>query len=279
MSLVADYRSFAATIVYRLQHGALGSYEDRTFAVLICVDELDKIVDFEEIRVFVRRIKAIFEVPGVYYYISLAEDTLTKLYFGPAEGKNEIDSAFDHIVRIPPVSCDISEDIAANYLEAGGLVLRPPRLARAIGTLSFGIPRDIVRRCDEYLARDAYTSTGPKEVALDLRRSQSQMGYELGQLTATELAEISANAQLSAQNARTILTDGVNGEVRRRLVLSIWVVALVELSLDLPDVAWITISQTLCELGYDIPIAHVGDLIDRVEKIHANVTGATDILI
>ena len=78
MSLVADYRAFATSIVQRLSQGALGHLPERRFSVLICVDELDKIVDFEEIRAFVRRIKAIFEVPGVYSCF-LAEDSHVSL--------------------------------------------------------------------------------------------------------------------------------------------------------------------------------------------------------
>src|SRR6185503_16601233 len=105
------------SMVHRLRQGALGHKAERKFSVLICVDELDKVVDFEEIRAFVRRIKAIFEVPGVYYYVSLAEDTLTSLYLGPAAGKNEIDSAFDHIIRIPQLKCSVGEKIAAEYLQ------------------------------------------------------------------------------------------------------------------------------------------------------------------
>ena len=184
MSLIAEYRRFASTIVYRLRQGALGRAMDQDFAVLVCVDELDKIVDFEDIRTFVRRIKAIFEVPGVYYYISLAEDTMQELYLGPAEGKNEIDSSFDHIIRIPPVACDVGETIATSYLQSRELGVQPDRFTRTIATLSFGVPRDILRRCDEYISQKSPITPG--DFCSRIRKNQALMGYELKQLHASK---------------------------------------------------------------------------------------------
>ena len=102
MSLIAEYRAFASTIVYRPGRGALGRTSNMVFP-LVCVDELDKIVDFEDIRTFVAGLRQSSRYQVFDYYVSLAEDTLNELYLGPAEGKNEIDSSFDHIIRIPPV--------------------------------------------------------------------------------------------------------------------------------------------------------------------------------
>lgn len=271
MSLIADYRSFAAMVVYRLKQGALGHSENRKFSVLICVDELDKIVEFEDIRAFVRRIKAIFEVPGLYYYVSLAEDTLTKLYLGPAEGKNEIDSAFDHIVRIAPVSCDMAEAIAAHYLNAHGFSDGPPRLARTIATLSFGVPRDIIRRCDEFIARSDPRSIAPSQLAFDLRKRQGLMGYDLQQLTSSQTAELAREPYVSAVYAQQLLNNGLPDETTQRLVLFLWLVAQVEVAVELPEPEeWKRVSEELCALGYKLPIDQVCDLMEQITGIHHN---------
>ena len=270
MTLIAEYRSFAATIVYRLKQGALGHPQERKFSVLICIDELDKIVEFEDIRTFVRRIKAIFEVPGLYYYVSLAEDTLTALYLGPAEGKNEIDSSFDHIVRIPPVSCDIGEDIAADYLKSHGVSDASPRLARTIATLSFGIPRDIIRRCDEFIARGKPSLINPQELGLDLRKAQALMGYELQHLTRVQMANLSDTSKQCAYSSQQMRADDRLNETSRRLVLSIWLISLIEISLDLLDEErWLKASDEACRIGYKLPIDQVSDLEDQLERMHS----------
>lgn len=275
MSLIAEYRAFASTIVYRLGQGALGHTSKQKFSVLICIDELDKIVDFEDIRTFVRRIKAIFEVPGVYYYVSLAEDTLTALYLGPAEGKNEIDSSFDHIVRIPPVSCEVGETIATTYLNSHNSTQQPKRLARTIATLSFGVPRDIIRRCDEFIANKTLTQT-PEQLSSGIRKTQASMGYELKQITRRQMIDVTTDAWNSSLNSARIFGDNLEGESAQRLVLSLWVLALIETALTLPDDdQWHDVTKDLCAIGYRLPIDQLSDLECETRRIHDVIADRT----
>ncbi|HEX7332415.1 MAG TPA: hypothetical protein VF290_13010 [Pyrinomonadaceae bacterium] len=271
MSLIAEYRAFASTIVYRLRQGALGRTTEHGFSVLVCVDELDKIVDFEDIRTFVRRIKAIFEVPGVYYYVSLAEDTLNELYLGPAEGKNEIDSSFDHIIRIPPVPCDIGNTIAARYLESREFPDPPQRFTRTIATLSFGVPRDILRRCDEYIAQKN-PIVDPSHFCFQIRKRQAVMGYELKQLTRKQMNMLTVPAWDSAVEASQIIDEVPQNEATRRLVLLLWIVSLTEASLLIPEEeGWNKITQELCATGYRLPIDQLADLEYEIRGLHDSV--------
>src|SRR5262245_19379886 len=224
MSLIATYRSFASAIVYRLKQGAIGHQSERKFSVLICVDELDKIVDFEEIRTFVRRIKAIFEVPGIYYYVSLAEDTLTSLYLGPSVGKNEIDSSFDHIIRIQPLSCDVSEVIARRYLNSHGFTELPNRLPRTLAAISFGIPRDIIRRCDEFIARTDSKSVQPEILVANVRKTQATLGYELKQLSSLQVVELTRDPIATIQSVARMLTGDELSVDSQKLLLSLGVI-------------------------------------------------------
>ncbi len=273
MSLVADYRAFATTIVYRLRQGALGHKAERKFSVLICVDELDKVVDFEEIRAFVRRIKAIFEVPGVYYYVSLAEDTLTSLYLGPATGKNEIDSAFDHIIRIPQITCDVGESIASQYLTSHGFINQPPKLTRMIATVSFGVPRDIIRRCDELIALEKRDSIRATDVPHIVRQMHMRMAYELHQLSKSQMDQLSSlRSGASAAVARTISTNGVESDAQRRLILLLWLISLIEMAIELPDTEkWLQVTEELSSLGYRISIDPIGDLAIELEQLNAQM--------
>ena len=85
----------------------------------------------------------------------MSEDALNALYLGIPEGKNEIDSSFDHIIKIPPVDCKLGEKICEAYIKRHyvGSDNVDSKLYRCIAAVSFGVPRDIIRRSDELLAR------------------------------------------------------------------------------------------------------------------------------
>jgi hypothetical protein len=277
MSLVADYRSFAATIVYRLSQGALGHKPERKFSVLICVDELDKVVDFEEIRAFVRRIKAVFEVPGVYYYVSLAEDTLTALYLGPATGKNEIDSAFDHIIRIPQLPCSIGDIIASKYLESHGVIKSDAKLTRVISTISFGVARDIIRRCDEFIAMENRNEVVPVDLADALRRTHLRMGYELHQLSKSQFTDLGCHRGVAAAKAaQALVKNGIASEADQRLLLLIWLMTLIEAATEsFENEAWLQITEALCSLGYRLSVDSVVDVEAELEELHSRIIAPT----
>jgi len=153
MRLVSAYRIYASELVKRLRAGALGDNgrrdePDDNARVVICMDELDKIVGLEATRECLRKIKALFEIPGVYYFLSMAEDTLAQLQLGASEGKNEVDSALDHIVAVPPLDWESSLKVVSDYL-AKEPKLIDAEFQRVIALVAFGVPRDLLRRADE----------------------------------------------------------------------------------------------------------------------------------
>lgn len=277
MSLIVDYRTFASTVVYRLNRGALNYVDKSKFTILICIDELDKIVDFEEIRAFIRRIKAIFEIPGLYYYVSIAEDTLRSLYLGALAGKNEVDSAFDHIVRVPALSCDDGEMIAQSYLqkniEAPQL---PPRIARLIATIAFGIPRDIVRRCDEFIRDTIEESEQPKsntqspyKLVEDIRLKHLYLAYELQQLNSEQIAILKNKPAECVVAAREMVTSCEYQDATARLLLLIWLLALTELEVEtIEDQKWKEFSSAINDYGYKLSDAPLLDLVVEMQDLH-----------
>lgn len=269
LSLVANYRSFASTLVHRLWQGALDHRPSQRFSVLICIDELDKIVDLEEIRSLLRKIKAIFEIPGLYYYISMAEDTLAALYLGPSSGKTEIDSAFDHIVEVPPLPCSIGETIAAEYLTTHGLHNQRPRLAQTIAVVSYGIPRDIFRTSDEIMARQNPELLEPWEIVAQLRIMQAEVGYDLRKLSRSQKELLTGESYASALVARTMYQSDLPDE-SKRLILSLWVLSLIE-SASHDEALWREYSEKLSGLGYQIPIEPIGEVTDEIEAIHGKM--------
>ena len=122
-------------------------------------------------------------------------------------------------------------------------------LARAIGTLSYGVPRDIIRRCDEYIARtEAAAGSPPGQLAAELRRLQAGLGYELHQLSKTQVEGLSGEPLNTALAAQRLLGNGFAGnpEPHYRLILSLWLLALIELAATLPDnELWRSTSESL----------------------------------
>ncbi|MBD2337317.1 hypothetical protein H6G64_09965 [Calothrix sp. FACHB-156] len=267
MSLVAEYREFCERTVYRIHQGALGERPEEDFEIIVCIDELDKIVDEAELRNFIRRIKVIFEIPGVYYYLSLSEDALKAFYLGTAEGKNEVDSAFDHIIYVPPLDCDLGEKIAKTYLEKHSKESRRLGVERAIAAASYGVPRDILRRCDELVARGNIKDISPSEVCDSLRKRLAELAYGDDILTKQETLKFTDNdVYIVFEEVEFFLKRDFNLKAFR-VVLAIWLLALLALATESIGEQWQQTSEDLRQIGYRIADENPQNLIEELKKI------------
>lgn len=272
LSLIAEYRGFIDRTVFRIRHGALGMREKDDFEIIVCIDELDKIIVPSELLAFVRRMKVIFEIPGAYYFLSISEDALNALYLGAAEGKNEIDSTFDHIVRIPPVDCDLGEKIACTYLDKHSTGTRNQRIDRTIASISFGIPRDIIRRCDELLANGNANEATPSLVSDDLRMLQVKLAYSEDLVTKKELVSFCKDAHDSIKSINNLVSK--NEWLTQNsipVVLSIWVLILISLASKLNDDKWHVLSESLRDIGYRILDERSDILIDELNVLQQEI--------
>jgi hypothetical protein len=256
--LVERYRRYAETVVRRLKHGALGSPKDLS-PIVVCIDELDKIVDFEELRQFIRRVKSIFEIPGVSYYLSISEDALTALNLGASLGKNEVDSSFDHIVMVPPLELDDAALLASEYATFLGVDALPSRVARMVAAMSFGIPRDIVRRCDELA--DVLGSTTPEQVAQHWLNVMLDLGEASGFLSSSAVAELrlrsSSRIDFLVQELDRVAPE--DSGCMRHLLLIGTLVLLSDAALATNE-AWNKATLDLSAFGYGLPTRRIADL-------------------
>jgi hypothetical protein len=261
MTLVSEYRRFLEKTVYRIRNGALGTPEQNNFEVVICIDELDKITDMTKLKSFVTRIKSIFEIPGTYYYLSLSEDALTSFNLGSAFGKTEIDSAFDHVIYIPAMPCKEGEQIAKNYLQKHAFNFGEAenrRIPRCIAVVSFGVSRDIVRICDFCLSE--------KEQFKGLNIADYQRDkltrYSHNQNIISEKLFGEINSGKKPGDVAKVLVKYFENEpdlnsetniARNKLLLSIWLLALVSIAVDsLDDTDWDQYSESLRDIGFRI---------------------------
>ncbi len=91
---------------------------------------MDKIEEPEPVRRLLRDIKGIFEIPGVFFIVSVSEEVVTATRLGPLQGRglNEFSSFYDTI-EVPPLSPQEihvlmrSKGIALNDQHAGILCM------------------------------------------------------------------------------------------------------------------------------------------------------------
>ena len=109
-------------------------------AVIIAVDELDKLKGAEEAEQFINSVKSIFAIPNCFYLISVSEDALSAFERRGLSLRDAFDSAFDDIRYIG----------YKQLPEARQMLLRrvlnlPDPFLCLCHILSGGLPRDLIR--------------------------------------------------------------------------------------------------------------------------------------
>lgn len=135
-SLVFDFRRLAELIVATTK-GRL----------VVAIDELDKIDDPDAARKLLRDIKGIFEIPGVFFLVSVSEEAAGALQLGPLQGagRNEFNSSFYTVIELPALSPAEISGIAANRR----LTLEPSG-EQLLCLLSAGNWRELIRTADRW---------------------------------------------------------------------------------------------------------------------------------
>jgi KAP family P-loop domain len=149
VSFTYRFREFVMEISDRIRAGALGkNLADSEIVMVVVVDELDKIVDREELKTFIRVIKTVFDIRGTRFFLSISQDAYRDLVLGSALGKNEFDSSFDHIELIAPMDLDAARSLVKGYLKSLKQTELDDPTVDVIAVLGKGVPRDLLRRCD-----------------------------------------------------------------------------------------------------------------------------------
>ncbi|MFE9744373.1 hypothetical protein ACFYOT_05680 [Saccharothrix saharensis] len=162
--------------------------------VLIGIDELDRIGTGEPARRFLNEIKAIFDVPGCHYLVSVSTEAQYDFELSGMGLRSVFDSSFDEVVRVDYLDFQYAQRLlrryvlglseqfhAVAYAFSGGLARQLVRTARAIVELAREQPgRDIAdvvralaaaeltRACQA--TADALTAVDDREGVTDLLR-------------------------------------------------------------------------------------------------------------
>lgn len=109
-------------------------------AVIIAIDELDKIESADDAQRFVNGIKGIFGAPGTQFLVSVSEDALASFERRGLPVRDAFDSAFHEIVRVDYLTLGDTAELLSSR------VLRLPEPFKwLVHCMSGGLPRDVVR--------------------------------------------------------------------------------------------------------------------------------------
>ncbi len=119
---------------------AFAATEPASPAMIIAVDELDKIDTADRAQQFVNEIKSIFAAPGTQFLVSVSEDALASFERRGLPVRDAFDSAFHEIVRV-----DYLTVADTGQLVGSRVIGLPEPFVWLVHCLSGGLPRDVVR--------------------------------------------------------------------------------------------------------------------------------------
>jgi hypothetical protein len=147
-SLVFDFRRFAASIATVLK------------PLVIAIDELDKIDSPDTVRALLRDIKGIFEIPDVYFLVSVSDEAAAALRLGALRGRDEFSSSFYTVLEM-----EVLDSADALRLAGKRGATLSSEQARSLCLLAAGNWREVIRLAEEWRSPGA----GPDVSALARR--------------------------------------------------------------------------------------------------------------
>jgi hypothetical protein len=157
--------------------------------VVIAIDEIDRIGSGESARRFLNELKAIFDVPGCFYLISVSTEAQHDFELSGMGLRSVFDSSFHEVVRVDYLDFDLARRLLRRLV-----VGLPEQFAALAYVFSGGLARQLVRAARDVLRQGegamlsevAYTltqdelvrvclTTGDALTALDDRRGVTKL--------------------------------------------------------------------------------------------------------
>lgn len=147
----------------------LGLAADAYGRVIIGIDELDKLRSDEDAEAFLNEIKAVFDVRGCFFLVSVSESAISNFERRGLPFRDAFDSAFDDIHYVDYLDLEATRRLLARRV----LNLPEPALALSY-VLSGGLPREVIRVARSILGFAQAADTPPTigEIAVGLLRAE-----------------------------------------------------------------------------------------------------------
>ena len=187
-SLVFDFRNLAKSISEVLP-GPL----------VIGIDELDKAMEPEIVRLLLREIKGIFEIAGVFFLVVVSEEAAGTLEMGSLPGGNELNSTFYTVLELPPLSPQQTAELLVARGLPGSL-----SLAQVLCVLGAGNWREITRlaeRAASFSAGEPGRHLSDLIMTVSAAETASLLREITGSPSGTRINSLADEAKLSSWNA------------------------------------------------------------------------------
>ncbi|WP_189252336.1 P-loop NTPase fold protein [Lentzea flava] len=133
--------------------------------VVIAIDEIDRIGAGEQARRFLSELKAIFDIPGCYYLVSVSTEAQHDFELSGMGLRSVFDSSFDEVIRVDYLDFDLARRLL------GRLVIGLPEQFAALAyVFSGGLARQLIRAARDVLRHKEGTTLS--EVARTLANDE-----------------------------------------------------------------------------------------------------------
>jgi hypothetical protein len=124
----------------RFMQDIADEFSESKHAMMVGIDEIDRIGSLEQAERFLSEIKAIFGVEKCFFLVSVAEDVGSVFAQRTTAGRSILDNSFEDIVAVEPL----------NIAETRELLLKrvtgfTPSFVYLVHVLSGGLPRELIR--------------------------------------------------------------------------------------------------------------------------------------
>jgi hypothetical protein len=117
--------------------------------LIICIDELDKVTDLDQVRLILREIKGALYVKGSFYILSISDDAMRSFEGRLGDGRDIFESTFDDVFAVRPLDLESCiQVLSARMTHSFGGAVDEPLDRGALATLavfSAGNGRELIR--------------------------------------------------------------------------------------------------------------------------------------
>lgn len=135
------------------------------YPVLITIDEMDKISSSADAQKFLNEIKAIFNITGCVYLVSISDNALSTFDRRGIGLRDEFDTTFDFVLALGVPDLNYAKELIWRRV-----IGMPMAFIYLTYIFSGGIPRDVIRTCREimYVAQSHKDGISISEMCTEL---------------------------------------------------------------------------------------------------------------
>jgi KAP family P-loop domain len=217
--------------------------------IVIAIDELDKLERPDAFRSLLRDIKAIFEISGVHFLVSVSDEAVKQLSRSESglTDRDVFNSSFYTIISVPP----LSPSDACSLIESRLGMAMPPHLIKSLCVLGAGNQREFIRLADstwQFFAQCSSTVVCLIHLSMlelcesiDSLLSEDSDGVQLSDSEKTYARRILGHGRTlreSIDNFSNPLEDGVHHPTSEQALLNERQFISAEIELDTEERMW-----------------------------------------